>query len=147
VSWPPHITVATVVERDGRFLMVEECVDGEMVFNQPAGHLDPGETLFQAAIRETMEETGWEVTLLGVTGLYHYYAAKADIVYHRITFAAEAVRQTSRALDADIHAVHWLSLEEIEQRNLRSPLVREAILDYLQRQPMPLDFIKHRLPK
>ena len=69
MTWQPHITVATIVEDQGRFLLVEEEADGRAVFNQPAGHLEANETLLEAALRETFEETGWEVELTAVTGM------------------------------------------------------------------------------
>ncbi|RZA05142.1 MAG: NUDIX domain-containing protein, partial [Moraxellaceae bacterium] len=72
MTWAPHVTVATIVERDNRFLMVYEEADGALVYNQPAGHLDPNETLQDAAIRETFEETGWTVKLTGVVGVNLY---------------------------------------------------------------------------
>ncbi|WP_343586978.1 NUDIX domain-containing protein, partial [Pseudomonas sp.] len=74
MTWQPHITVATIVEHEGKFLFVEEFKAGQHVFNQPAGHLEPNETLPQAALRETLEETAWEVELTGVVGIYLYTA-------------------------------------------------------------------------
>ena len=74
MSWHPHVTVATIVEDQGRFLLVEEQADGREVLNQPAGHLEPAESLLEAALRETLEETGWEVELSAVTGIYLYTA-------------------------------------------------------------------------
>ncbi len=91
-EWPPHVTVAVVVEQDGRYLMVEEkdeMVAG-LVFNQPAGHLDPGEGLLEAALRETLEETGWEVELTGVVGI-SLATAPNGITYYRTSFAARPV--------------------------------------------------------
>ncbi|TGD75276.1 NUDIX hydrolase [Mangrovimicrobium sediminis] len=144
-DWPPHVTVATVVERDGLFLMVEERdkSTGEMVFNQPAGHLDPGENLREAALRETLEETGWEVELTGVLGMA-LYNARNGTVYYRTTFLARPVRAVPGAtLDPDIHAVHWLSYEEIEANSakLRSPLVLAAIEQYRKGLCGPLDLV------
>lgn len=88
MSWQPHITVATVVERDGKFLFVEEFKAGQHVFNQPAGHLEANETLAQAALRETLEETAWDVELTGVVGIYLYTAPSNGVTYQRICFAA-----------------------------------------------------------
>ncbi|HAB01477.1 MAG TPA: NUDIX hydrolase, partial [Pseudomonas sp.] len=92
MSWHPHITVATIVEDEGKFLFVEEFKAGQHVFNQPAGHLEPNETIAQAALRETLEETAWEVQLSGVVGIYLYTAPSNGVTYQRICFAARPVR-------------------------------------------------------
>ena len=86
MDWKPHITVATIVEDNGRFLMVEELKSGRTVLNQPAGHLDPNETLTEAAIRETLEETGWDVQPTGVLGIYLYTAPSNGVTYQRVCF-------------------------------------------------------------
>lgn len=133
-QWPPHVTVATVVFSEGKYLMVEERdkTTKQLVFNQPAGHLDPGESLSEAAVRETLEETGWDVELTGLLGLSLYHAPN-DIIYHRTTFLAQAVRRLENCrIDPDISAVHWLSYEEIlaNSDRMRSPLVVAAIEQY-----------------
>ena len=143
MNWPPHITVGTIVQRNGRFLMVEELDEGRQVFNQPAGHLDPGETLAEAAVRETLEETGWLVELTGITGIYHYHSPLADITYHRINFAAAAVERQSDDLDEGIVSAQWLTLDELRSRNLRSPVVIACIEDYLAHGAQPLSFLRH----
>ena len=84
MEWKPHITVATVVEDNGRFLMVEELKGERAVLNQPAGHLDPNESLIDAAIRETLEETGYDVELTGVIGIYLYTAPSNGVTYQRV---------------------------------------------------------------
>ena len=91
MEWKPHITVATVVEDNGRFLMVEELKRERAVLNQPAGHLDTDESLIDAAIRETLEETGYDVELTGVIGIYLYTAPSNGVTYQRICFAGKAV--------------------------------------------------------
>lgn len=144
-AWPPHVTVATVVERDGRFLVVEEhdTLAGGLVLNQPAGHLDPGEGLLEAALRETLEETGWEVRLTGVVGI-SLATAPNGITYYRTSFHAEPVRVIeSQALDPDIHAVHWLSYEELQANSarMRSPLVLPTFEQYRRGHLYPLDLI------
>ena len=125
------MTVATVVHRDGRYLMVQERdkTTGQMVFNQPAGHVEAGETLTGAALRETLEETGWEVELTGFLGIA-MYAAPNGVTYCRHTFLARPLRALENAvLDPDITSIHWLSYEEItaESARMRSPLVLACI--------------------
>lgn len=143
MSWPPHLTVATVVRRDDTYLMVEEMIGGQLVLNQPAGHLEPDETLFAAALRETLEETAWQVELTGIVGVYHYYAPGPDITYHRIAFAADPVAKTGSALDPDIAAARWLTREEIAAGRLRSPLVLQTLDDAIHREHVPLSFLRH----
>ena len=92
MTWQPHITVATIVEDNGRFLFVEEVKNDKRVLNQPAGHLEANETLRDAAIRETLEETGWDVELTGVVGIYLYTAPSNGVTYQRVCFAAKAVK-------------------------------------------------------
>jgi ADP-ribose pyrophosphatase YjhB (NUDIX family) len=131
----PHVTVATIVERDGKFLMVKEKSAGRIVYNQPAGHLEPGETLRDAALRETLEETTWEVRLQTFLGIYQYTSAANGVDYVRHCFIAEPLRQRSdRALDPDILEALWMSRTEIQGQadSLRSPLVLAVIDDYLR---------------
>ena len=145
-DWIPHVTVATVIEREGQYLLVEEQdkSSGEMVFNQPAGHLEEGETLAQAARRETLEETGWQVELTGVLGIALYTAANNGITYHRTTFVGKAlVRLENAVLDPDITRIHWLDYEAILRNSakMRSPLVIAAIEQYRKGACYPLDLI------
>ncbi len=142
MQWPPHLTVGVIVHRNSEYLMVEERQDGDAVFNQPAGHLEKGETLHEAALRETLEETGWAVSLTGISGIYHYHAPNDGITYHRVNFVAEPVAQQHSDLDEGIIAAHWLSLEQIGLRPLRSPVVMQCINDYLGRGAVGLDFLK-----
>ena len=144
MSWYPHKTVATVVEQAGRFLMVEERADGALVINQPAGHLEAGETLIQAAQRETLEETGWEVEVTHFLGLYHYFSPASGLTYIRSCFIASAQQQfPQRPLDRDIERCLWLRPEEIQALGprLRSPMVWQAVADYLQGIRYPLQLI------
>jgi ADP-ribose pyrophosphatase YjhB (NUDIX family) len=143
LEFEPHITVATVVERDGRFLLVEEWAEGRLVYNQPAGHLDANETLQAAAIRETLEETAWEVELRGVVGLALYTAPANGITYMRTTFAATALQHLDRALDTDIERALWLSYEEMlaSSAKMRSPLVITTVEQYLAGNCYPLDLM------
>lgn len=145
MTWQPHITVATIVEHEGRFLMVEELKGGKLVLNQPAGHLDPNETLRDAAIRETLEETGWDVELTAVTGIYLYLAPSNGVTYQRICFAAKALRHhPERSLDAGIVGAPWFTREELasQPERWRSELVLRCIDDYLQGPLHSLDVIR-----
>ena len=99
MEWLPHITVATIVEDNGKFLMVEELKGGRAVLNQPAGHLDPHETLTEAAVRETLEETGWDVEPTGVVGIYLYTAPSNGVTYQRVCFIAKAINTTHLTAD------------------------------------------------
>ncbi len=115
-----------------------------MVLNQPAGHLDPGETLIEAAIRETHEETGWQVNITGVLNMNLYHSTINDITYHRTTFIGETISfDRSATLDEGIIQAHWLSLEELNTKKEmhRSPLVSLSIEQYLNDPHYPLSLI------
>lgn len=140
-----HLTVATVIEDRNRFLLVREIRDGREVLNQPAGHVEPGETPLEAAIRETLEETGWRVKPTALISFTTYTATQNGITYYRIALAAKAVAQDAAAkLDPDIEEAVWLDYEEILQKayQLRSPMVLDAINDYRRGQLYPLDILK-----
>ena len=140
----PHITVATLVERAGKFLMVKENSGGRLVYNQPAGHVEVKESLLDAAIRETLEETAWRVNLEKLLGIYQYTSPENGITYIRHCFIAKAIEpRTERDLDEGIAEAVWVSLEELEQREfeMRSPLVLEVIRDYLKGVSYPLSAI------
>jgi 8-oxo-dGTP pyrophosphatase MutT (NUDIX family) len=144
MNWFPHTTVATIVEQNGRFLMVEEKEQGQTVFNQPAGHLDENETLFDAALRETLEETAWHVELRAYLGTYQYLSPANNVTYVRHCFIANPLsHDASRSLDPDIVGTHWLSADTIlaEDFQARSPIVRKVIEDYLKGQHYPLSVI------
>jgi ADP-ribose pyrophosphatase YjhB (NUDIX family) len=140
----PHITVATIVERAGKFLMVKENSGARLVYNQPAGHVEAKESLLDAAVRETLEETAWRVNLEKLLGIYQYTSPENDITYIRHCFIAKAIEpRTERDLDEDIAEAVWVSLEELEQREseMRSPLVLEVIRDYLKGVSYPLSAV------
>ena len=142
--WAPHVTVATIIERDNRFLMVYEDADGKNVYNQPAGHLDPNEPLAQAAIREALEETGWQVKLTGVVGVNLYTAPSNGVTYFRTTFIGEAVaQQPNYVLDTGIIEAVWLTYEEILARKdaLRSPMTLQIIEEYRAGRRFPLEVV------
>jgi 8-oxo-dGTP pyrophosphatase MutT (NUDIX family) len=145
--WQPDVTVATVVVRDGRLLMVEEDVRGQRVLNQPAGHLEPDESLVEAALRETLEETGWQVRLSAFVGAYQWKAPDDSAGgsgrhYLRMAFAAEPVsHDAARPLDEGIVRALWLTPAELraESARHRSPLVWRVVEDYLAGRRHPLD--------
>lgn len=139
--WCPHVTVACVVHRQDRFLMVEEDVRGALLFNQPAGHLEPGENLLQAACREALEETGWEIELESFIGVRQYESPEHGAHIVRFAFAAKPLRHDpQRTLDEGILRAHWLSYPEIAGlgERLRSPLVLHTLEDWLAGQRFPL---------
>ena len=132
--WQPDVTVATVVVRDGRLLCVEERANGALVINQPAGHLEPDESLIEAAIRETLEETGYDVELTGVIGIYLYTAPSNGVTYQRICFAGKAVKHhPDYKLDTGIIGPLWLTRDELlaQRDRWRSELTLQCIDDYL----------------
>jgi 8-oxo-dGTP pyrophosphatase MutT (NUDIX family) len=147
--WQPDVTVATVVVRDGRLLMVEERAQGKLVFNQPAGHLEPDESLSEAALRETREETGWDVKLTAFIGAYQWKAANADGSenrhYLRFAFAAEPLaHDAGRELDEGIVQALWMTPTELQQQQARhrSPLVWQVVQDYLAGRRSPLSMLQ-----
>lgn len=143
-SFEPRITVATIVEQDGKFLLVRELAAGKQVLNQPAGHVEAGESLVQAAFRETLEETAWQVGVEGFIGTYIYQPTLDAAVYYRFCFIASALKHDTRQkLDRDIIEAVWLTRDELQAHTdeLRSPLVLRCIDDYLSGRRLPLDSI------
>lgn len=145
-AWTAHVTVATVVEKDGKFLFVEELTEGVMhtVFNQPAGHVEANESLIQAAVRETMEETGYEVEIQALLGIYSYTPPMfPDRTYYRFCFLAQEIKHHSDAkLDTGIIGAVWMDLDELEiSARARSPLVIKAVKDALSGQKFPLSLV------
>lgn len=144
--WHPDVTVATVVVRDGHFLCVEESVAGRLVLNQPAGHLEPDESLLDAALRETREETGWHVHLTHLVGLYQWRAPETGRHYLRVAFAADLLEEIPGAtLDEGIVRTLWLTPEALqaEAARHRSPLVWQTVADYLGGSRHPLSLARH----
>ena len=144
IIWKPHVTVAAVAEENGCFLLVEERVDGAAVLNQPAGHLEDGENLLAAVIRETLEETAWHFRPESLVGLYRWRQPEAGSTYLRFTFAGSCTgHEPERPLDADIERALWLSPAEIRRQvsSLRSPMVLRSIEDYLAGHAYPLSLI------
>jgi len=142
--WCPRATVAVVVPHQGKFLFVEEISQDQKVINQPAGHIEEGESIQAAALRETLEETGWQVALTHFLGLYTLKLPKWNLTYHRHCFIGLPHEQITKDLDKDILATHWLSPEEIVSGTyrLRSPLVSKCVEDYVSGKRYPLDIIR-----
>jgi len=143
-----HLTVATVVERDNKFLMVRETIDGEQVINQPAGHVEPGEDVIAAALRETMEETGWEVAISGFLGFSNAMSPTTGITYYRLVFVAEPLNFNEDAeIDNDIDCAEWMTLDEIKDpaNKPRSEMVHQAIDDFISGRVFSLEMFRNRL--
>lgn len=143
-AFRPSVTVASVIERHGRFLMVEERIGARRVLNQPAGHLEAGESLVDAAVRETLEETACRFIPTAVVGLYLWHGAGGRPTFLRVAFAGEAGDpEAGRRLDPDILGCHWLTRDELVARpqSLRSPLVIRCIDDYLAGHRHPLSLL------
>ena len=148
--WKPGVTVAAVVERDGRFLLVEEHTREGLRLNNPAGHLEAGESPVQAVVREALEETALHFTPQALLGVYlsrfQRPALGDDVTYLRLAFrgAVGAQPVPGRVLDEGIVRVLWLTPEEIRENEhrLRSPLVMRCMLDHLAGQAFPLETIQ-----
>ncbi|WP_255481707.1 NUDIX hydrolase [Rhodanobacter sp. ANJX3] len=140
--WRPHVTVACVVVDGDRYLMVEEEVKGRLAYNQPAGHLDDGESLLEAAVRETLEETGWTVALEHLIGIHQWRSTEHGDAVIRFSFAAKALsHDAARPLDTGIQRALWLTRSEIAALGdrLRSPLVLMSIDALLAGQRLALN--------
>jgi ADP-ribose pyrophosphatase YjhB (NUDIX family) len=144
--WTPRVTVAAIVERDGRFLLVEELAEGRLVLNQPAGHLEHGESLIDACRRETLEETGWQVEPESVVGLYRRVEPTSGITTLRVCFSARAVEHyPDQPLDTGIERAVWLDrgqLAACADRH-RTQLVLRCLDDYLAGARHPLSLLAH----
>ena len=143
-----HLTVATIVEREGQFLMVKETKFGRQVINQPAGHVEPGEDIQAAALRETLEETGWHVELTGFLGFLTSFNETSGITYYRLAFAAKPLEfDRAAVIDPDIDYALWMSYEEIQQNleQLRSPGVISCLDDYLAKRVFPMEIFRNAL--
>lgn len=146
-TWKPSVTVAAVIERDGKFLLIEEETSDGIRLNQPAGHLDPRESLQEAVAREVMEETAHEFTPQALVGMYMstYRSSRTgqDVTYLRFAFCGEVGRQHDRPLDHGILRTLWLTRDEIEacRERHRSPLLLQCIDDYIKGQRAPLHIV------
>ena len=144
------VTVAAVVEREGRFLMVEERSGSNLVLNQPAGHLEQGESLLAAVVRETLEETAHHFEPSHVVGFYLWRSDEANTTYLRVAFCGMADPTADvETLDEGIVAVHWLTRSQLitRQRQLRSPMVLRCLDDYLAGHRYPLDMLHYLDPR
>lgn len=138
----PELTVAAVIERNGRFMLVEEHVSGRLVLNQPAGHVEPGETLAAAVVREALEETAWSFAPEAIIGVYLWGREGGHNPFLRVAFAGRCISHDSRRkLDDGIERVLWLSRSDLLARTaqLRSPMVMRAVDDYERGIRYPID--------
>ena len=145
MSLRPDLTVAAIVQRDGEFLLVEERVGTRMVFNQPAGHVERGEQLVNAVIRETLEETAWHFTPESLVGVYFWEQPDKQRTFMRFAFAGHVTdHDSTRRLDRGIERAVWMSYDDIAARTsrLRSPMVMRCVEDYLAGQRYPMELVK-----
>ncbi|ESS72341.1 phosphatase NudJ [Methyloglobulus morosus KoM1] len=143
--WKPHVTVAAVIERNGRFLLVEEHTSNGLQFNQPAGHLEENESLIDAVKREALEETGWQFEPEQIVSIQLWRKNSQAPSFLRCCFSGQChSHDPNHTLDEGIVATHWLTREEIhdQKHRLRSPLVSIAVDEYLSGQRYPLSLLK-----
>jgi 8-oxo-dGTP pyrophosphatase MutT (NUDIX family) len=144
--WKPNVTVAALIEREGRFLLVEEETEDGIRFNQPAGHLDQDESLVAACAREALEETAWHFRPTALVGVYQWPRPGGDITYLRFAFAGElGEHEEERVLDEGILRAVWMTPDEIRAtvERHRSPLIGQCVSDYLAGRRFPLDLVRH----
>jgi ADP-ribose pyrophosphatase YjhB (NUDIX family) len=144
--WKPHVTVAAVVQRDGKFLMVEEETEKGLQFNQPAGHLEECESLLEAVVRETLEESAYHFEPRFLVGIYNWRHPEKEITYLRFAFGGELVgHEPERPLDDGIVAARWLTLDEVRASATRhrSPMILRCVEDYLAGARFPLAALVH----
>lgn len=144
MRFKPHVTVAAIVENNGRFLMVRERIEGQTCYNQPAGHLESGESLFDAVVRETLEETAWSFHPQALVGLYRWIHP-SGATYLRAAFAGNVSdHDDNRELDTGIEAAQWFTPREINSfgKLLRTPLVLTCLEDYQAGKRYSLDLIR-----
>jgi 8-oxo-dGTP pyrophosphatase MutT (NUDIX family) len=143
-QWKPNATVAAIIEQNGKFLLVEEETDRGNRYNQPAGHLEDGETLLQAVIRETMEESAYEFKPETLLGVYHWKHDHNDTTYLRFAFIGKVgMHYPMQELDTGIVQAVWMSIDEIRDKAglMRSEQVLSCIEDYLAGKSYPLEVI------
>lgn len=144
MNWTPDLTVAAIIERDRHFLLVEERIDNALVFNQPAGHVERGESLLAAVVREVREETAWHFTPEFLVGIYSWRNPRSGHSTLRFAFTGSIDdHDADQPLDSPVVATHWLARAQIEQRaaQLRTPMVLRCIGDYLAGQRFALSVV------
>ena len=141
--WRPRATVAALCEREGRYLLVRERIDGREVYNQPAGHLEPDETLIDAVIRETLEETRYRFEPTALQAVYRYSPPDGGLTFLRFLFRGEVGELVEGPTDDEIIAVEWLDYAQVLacRESHRSPMVLQGIGDARARPGYPLDVI------
>ncbi len=145
-NWKPNVTVAAIMYRDGQYLLVEEETDEGVRFNQPAGHLECGENLLDAVVREALEETAYHFKPTALLGVYNWRHEKKGITYLRFAFIGELMGwEAERKLDAGIIAARWLTVEEVRAcvSQHRSPLILKCIEDHAAGKRYPLELLTH----
>lgn len=144
--WKPNVTVAAVIERDGRFLLVEEETPDGLRFNQPAGHLEEGESLLEATVREALEETACHFVPEYLVGIYQWTRPQGDITYLRFAYGGQvAGEDAGRRLDEGIVRAVWMTLDEVRASadRHRSPLILQCVEDWLAGARYPLSLVRH----
>lgn len=146
--WKPNVTVAAIIEQNGKYLLVEEEPEAGSGFflNQPAGHLDPGESIIHGAIRETLEETAYTFVPEYLLGIYQWHSQRVDTTYLRFAFYGHVTQHDpERTLDSGILRAAWFSLDEINQMNHRhrSPLVMQCIQDHIAGKQYSMELLTH----
>jgi len=144
--WKPNVTVAAIIEQDGKFLLVEEHTSQGVLFNQPAGHLEPGESLLAAVVRETLEESAYTFEPQHLIGIYSWHSPASDTTYLRFAFTGRILaHHPHQALDEGVIRASWMTQEEIRasQTRHRSPLVLRCVEDFLSGKRYPLDLLVH----
>ncbi|MFV1982763.1 MAG: NUDIX hydrolase [Thiohalomonadales bacterium] len=150
MRWTPHVTVAAIIEKNNKFLFVEENTRNGIKLNQPAGHLEPNETIINAVIRETREETAHTIEPQHIVGIYRWFSKDRDCTYLRFCFYAKVVSfDEKQSLDTGIIKTLWKTENELkkEQQKCRSPLVLQCISDYLAGQSYPMSILYDELEK
>jgi len=144
--WKPNVTVAAVIEREGKFLQIEEETSQGVRYNQPAGHLEANESILAAVVRETLEESAYHFLPKYLVGIYRWHSIESDTTYLRFAFSGELTgHEPDRTLDAGILQALWMTAAELQstQSRHRSPLVLQCVNDYRSGKRYPLEILTH----